>query len=50
MNTVNLTLSTQRNGLNHVSMNLGDFNRISGPERGTNYPVYSDALLDWYQS
>ena len=50
MNPVNLTLSTQRNGLNHVSMNLGDFNRISGPERGTNYPVYSDALLDWYQT
>jgi hypothetical protein len=38
------------NGLNHVSMNMGDFDRASGPVRGTNYPVYSDALLNWYQA
>ena len=48
MNPANQTPNTQRSGLNHVSMNLGDFNRVTGPERGTNYPVYSDALLDWY--
>lgn len=41
-------LGSRRNGLNHVSMNMGDFNRTSGPARGTNYPVYSDALLNWY--
>src|SRR3954469_19642081 len=43
-------LSSQRNGLNHVAMNLGDFNRASGPVRGTDYPTYSNALLDWYKS
>ena len=43
-------LGSQRNGVNHVSMNLGDFNRVTGPIRGTNYPIYSDALLDWYQA
>ena len=50
MSPANQNLSTQRNGLNHVSMNMGDFNRGTGPERGTNYPVYSDALLDWYKA
>jgi endoglucanase len=43
-------LGRQRNGLNHVSMNLGTFDRNGGPVRGSDYPVYSDALLDWYQS
>jgi hypothetical protein len=43
-------LGAQRNGLNHVGMNMGDFNRVSGPVRGTNYPIYSDALLNWYQT
>ncbi len=43
-------LGSRRNGLNHVSMNLGDFNRVSGPVRGTTYPTYADALLDWYQT
>lgn len=43
-------LGSQRNGLNHVSMNIGDFDRVSGPVRGTNYPLYSDALLNWYQA
>ena len=43
-------LGRQRNGLNHVSMNLAGFDRGAGPVRGTNYPVYADALLDWYQS
>lgn len=47
---VNHMLGSQRNGLNHVSMNMGDFNRVSGPVRGTNYPIYSDALLNWYQA
>src|SRR4051794_25413259 len=30
-------LGAQRNGLNHVSMNLGAFNRAMGPIRGTDY-------------
>jgi len=38
----------QRNGLNHVGMNLGTFDPVAGPSRGTNYPTYPDALLDWY--
>src|SRR5215467_3408399 len=42
-------LGRQRNGLNHVSMNLAGFDRINGPVQGTNYPVYSDQLLNWYQ-
>lgn len=41
-------LGSRRNGLNHVSMNLGDFDRVLGPIRGTDYPTYPDALLDWY--
>ena len=41
-------LGSQRNGLNHVSMNMVGFDRDIGPIRGTNYPAYSDALLDWY--
>ena len=43
-------LGSQRNGANHVSMNLGNFDRVAGPVRGTNYPTYSDKLLDWYQA
>src|SRR5215472_3468457 len=31
-------------------MNIGAFDRINGPVRGSNYPVYSDGLLNWYQS
>jgi hypothetical protein len=50
MYLANHMLGSQRNGLNHVSMNMGDFNTDSGPVRGTNYPTYSDALLDWYQA
>src|SRR3954463_16445068 len=50
MYPANHVLGSRCNGLNHVSMNLGDFNRVSGPVRGTNYPIYSDALLDWYQT
>lgn len=46
----NHILGSQRNGLNHVTMNLGDFDRVAGPIRGTNYPTYSDALLDWYKT
>jgi endoglucanase len=46
----NQMFDSQRNGLNHVSMNMGDFDRDSGPVRGTNYPLYSDVLLDWYQT
>jgi len=42
--------SFQRNGLNHVGMNMGDFDRDAGPVRDTNYPTYSDELLDWYQA
>jgi hypothetical protein len=47
---VNHMLGSRRNGLNHVSMNMGDFDRVLGPVRGTNYPIYSDALLDWYKN
>jgi hypothetical protein len=47
---VNHMLGSQRNGLNHVAMNIGDFNRASGPVRGSNYPTYTDALLNWYQA
>ena len=48
-------LGAQRNGLNHVGMNLGAIkNRALGPVREggpppTEYPLYSPALLDWYQ-
>lgn len=31
-------------------MNIAGFDRNNGPVRGTNYPLYSDQLLDWYQS
>jgi hypothetical protein len=43
-------LGSQRNGLNHTGMNLGAFDRETGPVRDTNYPTYSDALLDWYRA
>lgn len=47
----NHMLGSQRNGLNHVGMNMGgDFDRVAGPIRDTNYPTYSDALLDWYRT
>lgn len=29
---------------------MGDFDRNAGPVRDTNYPTYSDELLDWYQA
>jgi endoglucanase len=45
----NHVLGAQRNGVNHVSMNLGSFDRAAGPVRGTDYPLYDNALLDWYQ-
>jgi endoglucanase len=50
MYPANHMLGSQRNGLNHVSMNMGDFDRDSGPVRNTDYPIYSDALLNWYQA
>jgi endoglucanase len=43
-------LGSQRNGLNHVGMNLGGFDRAAGPVRGTDYPSYPDELLNWYQT
>lgn len=46
----NHVLGAQRNGVNHVSMNLGTFDRGSGPLRGIDYPTYPNALLDWYQA
>lgn len=46
----NHLLGAQRNGVNHVSMNLGAFDRAAGPVRGTDYPTYDNALLDWYQN
>jgi hypothetical protein len=30
-------------------MNLAGFDRNNGPVQGSNYPVYSDQLLDWYR-
>jgi hypothetical protein len=42
-------LASQCNGVNHVGMNMGDFG-AAGPVRDTDYPTYSDALLDWYQA
>ena len=45
-----IMLGSQRNGLNHVGMELGDFDRETGPVRDTNYPTYTDKLLDWYQT
>ena len=49
MYPVNHFLGAQRNGVNHVSMNLSTFNRASGPVRDTNYPIYSDSLITWYK-
>lgn len=46
----NHVLGSQRNGLNHVSMNLGHFDRSIGPIEGTQYPLYTDGLLDWYNA
>src|SRR5438552_2271102 len=46
----NHMLGSQRNGLNHVGMNMGGFDRVAGPLRDTDYPTYSDALLNWYQA
>lgn len=43
-------LGFRRNGLDHVGMNLGGFNTNSGPVRDTDYPTYSDELLDWYKT
>ena len=43
-------LGSQRNGVNHVGMNLGSFNRAAGPIRDTDYPTYADALFAWYRS
>ena len=42
-------LGAQRNGVNHVSMNLSTFNLASGPVRGTHFPIYPDALFGWYR-
>src|SRR5262245_627455 len=50
MYLANHMLGSQRNGLNHVGMNIGAINnRALGPVRDTEYPTYSDALLNWYQ-
>jgi Cellulase (glycosyl hydrolase family 5) len=49
MHPTNHMLGSRRNGCNHTGMNLADFNTSSGPIRGTDYPTYSDALLDWYK-
>ncbi|MEO7260166.1 MAG: cellulase family glycosylhydrolase [Jatrophihabitantaceae bacterium] len=46
----NHVLGAQRNGVNHVAMNLGAFDRAVGPVRGTHYPTYDNALLDWCQT
>ncbi|MEK6325050.1 MAG: cellulase family glycosylhydrolase [Acidobacteriota bacterium] len=47
----NHMLGSQRNGLNHVGMNIGAINdRALGPVRNSEYPTYSDALLNWYQA
>jgi hypothetical protein len=51
----NHMLGSQRNGLNLVGMNMGDFDRVGGPVREgspvpANYPIYSDALLNWLQA
>jgi endoglucanase len=43
-------LGARRNGVNHVSMNLGAFDANTGPVRGTDYPLYADELLDWYKT
>lgn len=43
-------LGSQRNGVNNAGMGLGTFNMTTGPVGGTDYPIYSDALLDWYQA
>jgi endoglucanase len=50
MYPANHMLGSRRNGVNHVSMNLDAFDRALGPVSGTNYPLYSDALLDWYET
>lgn len=47
---VNHMLGSERNGLNHVAMNMGAFDRDAGPVRDTDYPIYSDALLNWYRT
>jgi aryl-phospho-beta-D-glucosidase BglC (GH1 family) len=43
-------LGARRNGLNRVQMNMGTFDRNSGPVQGTNYPVFLDKLFDWYKA
>ncbi len=50
MYLANHMLGSQRNGVNHVSMNLGDFDRVAGPVRAMKYPIYLDALLGWYKT
>src|SRR2546423_6571331 len=49
MYSANHMLGSRRNGLNHVSMNVGQVDRMTGPRRGMDYPTYSSMLLDWYQ-
>ena len=50
MYPTNHVLGAQRNGVNHVSMNLSDFDTATGPARGTHYPIYPDALFTWYKN
>jgi hypothetical protein len=42
-------LGARRNGLNLVGMEMGAFNRVSGPVRNTDYQRFSNKLLDWYR-
>lgn len=44
-------LGSQRNGVNHTMMANVRRADLDGPTlvRGTRYPIYSDALLDWYK-
>jgi endoglucanase len=45
----NHVLGAQRNGVNNTRMELAKVDQVTGPLRDTNYPVYSDSLLNWYQ-
>lgn len=47
--TANHVLGSQRNGVNLVSMNIGHIDNATLPVQGSNYPVYSNGLLDWYR-
>jgi hypothetical protein len=42
-------LGAQRNGVNNTMMETDHVDTTTGPVRDTTYPVYPDALLDWYR-